>query len=118
MIEQLTYRSAHVIAVQLDPKSEDDWQAEIEQLEEQFQTGQIRYLIVVVHKSIETDDPTLCKLSARFVRRLTACPGYHLQPDRCGKGAKALISEAKAEEDAKEIEYDEIYINFVDNYEH
>ena len=40
-----------------------------------------------------------------------------LQPDRCGKGAKALISEAKAAADADEIEYDEIYINFVDNYE-
>ena len=32
-----------------------------------------------------------------------------LQPDRCGKGAKALISEAKAEADAEEKEYDEIF---------
>jgi hypothetical protein len=39
-----------------------------------------------------------------------------LQPDRCGKGAKALISEAKAEADAKEIEYDEITINAIDDY--
>ena len=40
-----------------------------------------------------------------------------LQPDRCGKGAKELVDEAKAAADADEIEYDEIYINFVDNYE-
>ena len=40
-----------------------------------------------------------------------------LQPDRCGKGAKALISEAKAEADAKEIEYDEIFFGEEDNYE-
>ena len=51
-------------------------------------------------------------LSYGFIRSFVA-----LQPDRCGKGAKALISEAKAEADAKEIEYDEIYIDLVDNYE-
>ena len=39
-----------------------------------------------------------------------------LQPDRCGKGAKALISEAKAEADAEEKEYDEISINTIDDY--
>ena len=40
-----------------------------------------------------------------------------LQPDRCGKGAKALISEAKAEADAEEKEYDEIFFGEEDNYE-
>ena len=40
-----------------------------------------------------------------------------LQPDRCGKGAKALIEEAKAAADSDEVEYDEIYIDLVDNYE-
>ena len=40
-----------------------------------------------------------------------------LQPDRCGKGTRTLVDEAKAAADADEIEYDEIYINFVDNYE-
>ena len=40
-----------------------------------------------------------------------------LQPDRCGKGTRTLVDEAKAAADADEVEYDEIYINFVDNYE-
>ena len=40
-----------------------------------------------------------------------------LQPDRCGKGTRTLVDEAKAAADAGEIEYDEIYIDFVDNYE-
>ena len=51
-------------------------------------------------------------LSYGFIRSFVA-----LQPDRCGKGAKALISEAKAEADAKEIEYDEIFFGEEDNYE-
>ena len=51
-------------------------------------------------------------LSYGFIRSFVA-----LQPDRCGKGAKALIEEAKAAADSDEVEYDEIYINLVDNYE-
>ena len=51
-------------------------------------------------------------LSYGFIRSFVA-----LQPDRCGKGAKALIEEAKAAADSDEVEYDEIYIDLVDNYE-
>ena len=40
-----------------------------------------------------------------------------LQPDRCGKGTRTLVDEAKAAADSDEVEYDEIYINLVDNYE-
>ena len=51
-------------------------------------------------------------LSYGFTRSFVA-----LQPDRCGKGTRTLVDEAKAAADADEIEYDEIYIDFVDNYE-
>ena len=51
-------------------------------------------------------------LSYGFIRSFVA-----LQPDRCGKGAKALIEEAKAAADSDEVEYDEVYIDLVDNYE-
>ena len=50
-------------------------------------------------------------LSYGFIRSFVA-----LQPDRCGKGAKALIEEAKAAADSDEVEYDEVYIDLVDNY--
>ena len=51
-------------------------------------------------------------LSYGFTRSFVA-----LQPDRCRKGTRTLVDEAKAAADADEIEYDEIYIDFVDNYE-
>ena len=51
-------------------------------------------------------------LSYGFIRSFVA-----LQPDRCGKGAKALIEEAKAAADSDKVEYDETYIDLVDNYE-
>ena len=51
-------------------------------------------------------------LSYGFIRSFVA-----LQPDRCGKGARTLVDEAKAAADSDEVEYDEIYINLVDNYE-
>ena len=51
-------------------------------------------------------------LSYGFIRSFVA-----LQPDRCGKGTRTLVDEAKAAADADEVEYDEIYIDLVDNYE-
>ena len=58
---------------------------------------------------VRADDSTsFNQLTATFVA---------YQADRCGKGTRTLVDEAKAAADADEIEYDEIYINFVDNYE-